>query len=145
MTSTQLLLGTYTPSVYQVQFNPPTQSSPPSIQKIRDLPIGWGASWLTQHPTLRDIWYVALEADDQGGIDLSVEGKIAAFRIDESGARLLCETSAVNNPCHVEVVGHGIGLAVANVSCCHGSGIRAKSSVLRRICFVDSTSARWEF
>jgi 6-phosphogluconolactonase (cycloisomerase 2 family) len=113
---TRLLLGSYTPVVYDVEFTPPTESSPPRLEKVRDLPIGWGASWLTRHPTHRDVWYVALEADDDGGVKLGVEGHIAAYRITESGAELLSQVSAVDNPCHVEVVGSGRGLAVANVS-----------------------------
>jgi 6-phosphogluconolactonase (cycloisomerase 2 family) len=113
---TRLLLGSYTPVVYDVEFTPPTKSSPARLEKVRDLPIGWGASWLTRHPTHRDVWYVALEADDDGGVKLGVEGHIAAYRITESGAELLSQVSAVDNPCHVEVVGSGRGLAVANVS-----------------------------
>ena len=116
VTMVRLLLGTYTDYVNEVEFAPPTAHSPPCMKKIRDLAIGWGASWLLQHPVQKDIWYAALEADDAGGEVFGVEGHIAAYRINERGSELVSLVSAVANPCHIELVGGNRGLAFANVS-----------------------------
>jgi hypothetical protein len=114
--SSYLLLGTYTPVAHLVEFVAPTSSSPPSLRRIKDLSIP-RASWITRHPTLRDICYIAHEADDGGGSISGVEGKIWVYRISPEGdAMRLGEVSAVDNPCHIAVIGGGIGLAVVNVS-----------------------------
>jgi hypothetical protein len=114
--STRLLLGTYTSVTHLVDFVPPTNSSPPSIRLIKNLPIP-RASWIARHPVHSDIWYIAHEADDDGGATANVEGKIWVYRITPNGeAERLGEVSARDNPCHITVIGGGIGLAVANVS-----------------------------
>jgi hypothetical protein len=114
--SSRLLLGTYTSVTPLVDFVPPTKISPPSIQHVKDLPIP-RASWITRHPTLSDIWYIAHEADDGGGSISRVAGKIWVYRISPGGdAMRLGEVSAVDNPCHIAVIGGGVGLAVVNVS-----------------------------
>ena len=66
---------------------------------------------------MRDICYIAHEADDDGGSISGVEGKIWAYGISPEGdATRLGEVSAVDNPCHIAVIGGGVGLAVVNVS-----------------------------
>jgi 6-phosphogluconolactonase (cycloisomerase 2 family) len=116
MSSHRLLLGTYTSTVHLVEFTPPTTSQAPTLRLIKDLPIP-RASWITKHPKLNDIWYIAHEVDDDGGRAAGVEGFIWVYRITSGGfAEKLGEVSAVDNPCHVEVVAGGTGLAAACVS-----------------------------
>lgn len=114
--SSNLLLGTYTSVTHLVEFTAPTPSSPPSLRLVKDLPIP-RASWITRHPSLQDIWYISYEADDGGGSIAGVEGKVWVYRISPEGdVARLGEVSAVDNPCHIAVVGGGAALASVNVS-----------------------------
>jgi hypothetical protein len=116
MSSHRLLLGTYTSTVHLVEFIPPTTSRAPTLRLIKNLAIP-RASWIRKHPKLNYIWYIAHEADDDGGRVAGVEGFIWVYRITPDGhAEKLGEVSAVDNPCHVEVVSGGTGLAAACVS-----------------------------
>ena len=113
---TSLLLGTYTDHTHLVRFTPPSEASPPSLQRLKDLDIP-RASWITRHPQHADIFYIAHEVDDGGGTIPGIEGKVWVYRITPDGdATQLGEVSAGGNPCHVQVVGESIGLAVASVS-----------------------------
>lgn len=115
-----LLLGTYTDRSHIVAFTPPTKTSQPEIAHIADIAVP-RASWWAKHPKYSDIWYAALEADDNGGKTLGVEGFIGVYRITLEGqCECLGQVSAKENPCHVAVVAGGAGLAVANVSICYG-------------------------
>jgi len=123
--SSNFLLGTYTSVTHLVEFTAPTPSSPPSLRLVKDLPIS-RASWITRHSSLRDIWYIAHEADDGGGSIAGVEGKVWVYRISlEGDVARLGEVSAVDNPCHIAVVGEGTGLASVNVSIASYQGLEA--------------------
>lgn len=114
--ASHLILGTYTPVTHMVEFAATTSSSPPSLRLVKDLPIP-RASWITRHPSLRDIYYIAHEVDDGGGSISGVEGKIWVYRISPEGdAVRLGEVSAVDNPCHIALIGGGAGLASVNVN-----------------------------
>lgn len=111
-----LLFGTYTDVTHLVRFNPPNGSSPPTLERVKDLDIP-RASWITRHPQHSEIFYIAHEVDDGGGTVPGVEGKVWVYRNTPDGdATRLGEVSAAGNPCHVEVVGGGTALAVASVS-----------------------------
>jgi len=135
--SSRLLLGTYTPVTHLIELVAQTQSSRLSVRHIKDLPIP-RASWITRHPTLNDIWYIAHETDDGGGSMPGVEGKVWSYRITSEGdATRLGEVSAVDNPCHLAVIGGGTGLAVVNVSnfslLCQSLKLRSSLQPVRRL------------
>ena len=113
---TLLLLGTYTGVTHLVRFTPPTDGTPPKLERVKDLDIP-RASWITRHPKHSDLFYIAHEVDDGGGSIPGVEGKVWVYKITPDGAtERLGEVSAGGNPCHVEVIGDGVALAVASVS-----------------------------
>lgn len=113
---TSLLLGTYTDVTHLVRFTPPSESTPPSLERVKDLDIP-RASWITRHPQHADIFYIAHEVDDGGGTVPGIEGKVWVYRISPDGdATRVGEVAAGGNPCHVQVVGGGVGLAVTSVS-----------------------------
>lgn len=115
MGSTEILLGSYTNTTHLARFTAPSAESPAALEVLKELAIP-RASWITRHPSLADIFYIAHEADDDGGRIDNVEGKLWVYRISREGeAEKLGEVSAKENPCHVVVVGDGRGLAAANV------------------------------
>ena len=115
MSPIRLILGTYSPVVHLVEFTPPDGSTPPSLTAVKELSIA-DASWLTRHPVHKDIWYACIEPNDDGGKRLSVEGRVECYRITEKGDyEKLSQVSTVDNPCHIEVIQGGKGLAIANV------------------------------
>ena len=119
MMTRRVLLGSYSSLTYDTQFTPPGPNSPPKLESAGTVNIGPRASWLLQHPIHRDIWYAAIEDDDEGGKKVGVRGKIEAYRLGGSDGReveVLCSVSAGDNPCHIAIVQGGKALAATNVS-----------------------------
>ncbi|KAL7413148.1 Lactonase, 7-bladed beta-propeller-domain-containing protein [Mrakia frigida] len=129
--SITILLGSYTSSIFTLDFTPPTTVEAGDGKLVRgfSLTAGLNPSWVFLHPTLENIVYAAQE---------NTNGSVIVGRLSEGGKKLevLGETSTGGSfPAHAVVSKDGSTLLAAN----YGSGSAIAIPLDSNGLFLNST------
>jgi len=109
MTTYKLLVGSYTDSIYTLEFDPTPSPGSPTLELLSQVEVGHHPSWIEAHPLDRSLIFTGLEQAD---------GQIVVVKYDKDGkGRKMDEATCASggaDPCTLLVTEHE--LIVGNVS-----------------------------
>jgi 6-phosphogluconolactonase (cycloisomerase 2 family) len=101
----KILVASYTSSIPTLAFDP--EASPPSLTLFSTTEVGNNPTWLTRHPTKKDLVFATIEQS---------EGKVAVLKVDSEGKTSVINTISSHgaDPAHAKALEDQ--LLIGNVS-----------------------------